>query len=71
MNNAIADSGIPLVVCFPTLSQPPGACIFKGARKSGRAEIPIIAMGSMGAIGGRASFIVHILSVQARLARQR
>jgi hypothetical protein len=28
-----------------------------------RAEIPIIAIGSTGAIGGRRTFIVHLLSV--------
>ena len=36
---------------------------------AGRAEIPVIAMGSTGAIGGHARFIVHILSVQAHIAR--
>jgi len=43
----------------------------KAAPETGRAEIPIIAIGSTGAIGGHPSFSVHISSVQARTARRR
>ena len=36
----------------------------------GRAEIPIIAMGSNGAVGGRPSFIIQILSIVSRTTRR-
>jgi hypothetical protein len=56
-----SDSGIPLVVCVFALFPPRGAVYFvQAALETGRAEIPIIALGSMGAVGGRPSFIVHI-----------
>jgi tripartite-type tricarboxylate transporter receptor subunit TctC len=43
----------------------------KAAQHRDVPKSPIIATGSTGAIGGRFSFIIHILSVQARIAGRR
>src|SRR5260370_42296348 len=44
--------------------------VFDRELPKGRAKIPIIEMGSTSAVGERPNFIVHILSVQARIARR-
>src|SRR3954447_12615514 len=72
MNHAIVDSGIPLASAFcPSSITRSGVFCPKLRRKRTCRKSQIIATGSTGAIGGHYSFIVHILSVQARIARRR
>ncbi len=65
MNQAITDSGIPLVVRFPPFLSLGERCILsKAAREKGLAEIPIIAMAAR--VLSAASFYI---SSEARIRR--
>jgi hypothetical protein len=72
MNHAIADSRIPLGICFlPFLHCAERRILPTAAPERGVPKSRIIATGSTGTIGGHCSFIVHIERPSANCATTR